>query len=54
MPLRFLADHCVPNSLVEALRDAGYTVFRATKTTHEPKPSTRMLGKNYDANDKAI
>ena len=28
MTLRFLADQCVPNSLIEALRDAGHQVFR--------------------------
>ena len=28
MSLRFFADHCVSNSVVAALRDAGHEVFR--------------------------
>ncbi len=27
MSLRFFADHCVPNSVTQALRDAGHEVF---------------------------
>lgn len=28
MPLRFFADHCIPNSIIQELRDAGYEVLR--------------------------
>lgn len=28
MSLRFFADHCVPNSIIQSLRDAGYEVLR--------------------------
>lgn len=28
MALRFLADHCVSNYIVQTLRDAGHNVFR--------------------------
>ncbi len=27
MSLRFFTDHCVPNSVIQALRDAGHEVF---------------------------
>lgn len=27
MSLRFFSDHCVPNTVIQALRDAGHTVF---------------------------
>ena len=27
MSLRFFADHCVPTSVIQALRDAGHSVF---------------------------
>jgi predicted nuclease of predicted toxin-antitoxin system len=27
MSLRFFTDHCVPNSVIQALRDAGYEIF---------------------------
>jgi len=27
MPLRFFADHCVPRSVIQSLRDAGHEVF---------------------------
>jgi predicted nuclease of predicted toxin-antitoxin system len=28
MPLRFFADHCISNSIIQELRDAGYEVLR--------------------------
>jgi predicted nuclease of predicted toxin-antitoxin system len=28
MPLRFFADHCISNSVIQELRDAGYEVLR--------------------------
>jgi predicted nuclease of predicted toxin-antitoxin system len=28
MSLRFLADHCIPELVIQALREAGYEVFR--------------------------
>jgi len=28
MALRFFADHCVSNSIIETLRDAGHEVLR--------------------------
>ena len=27
MPLRFFADHCVPHSVIQSLRDAGHEMF---------------------------
>ena len=30
MGLRFFTDHCVPNSIIRVLRDAGYEVLRLT------------------------
>ena len=37
MSLRFFIDHCVPNSVIRALRDAGYEVFILKE--HIPKNS---------------
>jgi len=28
MGLRFLADHCIPNSVIQALRESGHEVFQ--------------------------
>ena len=28
MELRFFADQCVPNAVIDALNDVGYEVFR--------------------------
>jgi predicted nuclease of predicted toxin-antitoxin system len=28
MPLRFFADHCIPNSIIRELQDVGYSVLR--------------------------
>jgi biotin operon repressor len=28
MPLRFFADHCISNSVIQELRDAGYEILR--------------------------
>ena len=28
MPLRFFADHCIPNSIIQELQNAGYSVLR--------------------------
>jgi len=28
MSLKFFADHCVANSIIQSLRDAGYEVLR--------------------------
>jgi len=28
MPLRFFADHCIPNSIIQELQDVGYRVLR--------------------------
>ncbi len=45
MPLRFLADHCAPNSLVEALRGAGYTVFRLKELLPVESADSALIAK---------
>ena len=37
MGLKFFADHCVPNAVIYALRDAGHEVFNLKK--HIPRDS---------------
>jgi len=41
MVLRFFADHCVSNSVIQALRDAGYEVLRLKE--HIPTDSPDLF-----------
>lgn len=43
MPLRFFADHCIPNSIIQELQDAGYLVLRLKDRIPIESPDLRVL-----------
>jgi predicted nuclease of predicted toxin-antitoxin system len=45
MALRFLADHCVANSVVQTLRDAGNEVLRVRDILPVESPDTVVIAK---------
>ena len=45
MALRFLADHCVPNSIIQTLRDASYEVFRLRDVLPVESPDAVVIAK---------
>jgi predicted nuclease of predicted toxin-antitoxin system len=45
MALRFLADHCVPNAIVQALRDATCEVVRLKDILPVESPDTAVIAK---------
>jgi hypothetical protein len=49
MELRFFADHCVPNTVVESLRNAGHEVWRVRDCipTESPVWSSFQRRKNW-------
>jgi predicted nuclease of predicted toxin-antitoxin system len=51
MSLRFFADHCVPNSIIQTLRDARYEVFRLRDyiPTESPDPLVISKAQQLDA-----
>ena len=44
MPLRFFADHCIPNSIIQELQDAGYSVIRLKDRIPIESPDSKVLG----------
>ena len=45
MALRFLADHCISNSIVQALRDAAHEVVRLKDVLPVESPDATVIGK---------
>jgi hypothetical protein len=47
MGLRFFADHCIPNSIIQRLLDAGHEVFRLKDhiPVESPDPFVIVRGK---------
>ena len=45
MALRFLADHCISNSIVKVLRDAAHEVLRLRDVLPVESPDTIVIGK---------
>lgn len=45
MSLRFFADHCVPNSIIRILRDAGYEVLRLKDFIPKNSPDKVVIAK---------
>ena len=45
MALRFLADHCVSNSVVRTLRDAGHEVLRLREVLPVESPDRMVIAK---------
>jgi predicted nuclease of predicted toxin-antitoxin system len=45
MALRFLADHCISNSIVETLRDAGHEVVRLREVLVVDSPDRVVIAK---------
>lgn len=45
MALRFLADHCISNTIVQALRDAAHEVVRLKDVLPVESPDTTVIAK---------
>lgn len=45
MALRFLADHCVPNSVIQTLRDASHEVLRLKDILPVESPDAAVIAK---------
>jgi predicted nuclease of predicted toxin-antitoxin system len=45
MALRFLADHCISNSIVQTLRDAGHAVLRLRDVLPVESPDRVVIAK---------
>ena len=45
MALRFLADHCISNTIVESLRAAGYEVLRLRDVMPQESPDSVVIDK---------
>jgi len=43
MPLRFFADHCIPNSIIQELQNAGYNVLRLKDHIPIESPDSKVL-----------
>ncbi len=43
MALRFLADHCISNLIIESLRDAGHEVIRLKEVARADSPDSVVL-----------
>lgn len=50
MTLRFFADHCVPNSVVDALVEAGHEVFRLRHHLPPDAPDGLVISKAQELN----
>jgi predicted nuclease of predicted toxin-antitoxin system len=48
MGLRFLADHCVSNSVMQALRNAGYEIHRLRDVLPVESPDAIVISKAQD------
>jgi predicted nuclease of predicted toxin-antitoxin system len=54
MALRFLADHCIPNSIVETLRDANHEVFRLRDVLPVEAPDAIVIAKAQEIDASLI
>jgi predicted nuclease of predicted toxin-antitoxin system len=45
MSLRFLADHCIPNLVIQTLRNAGHEVFRLQNHIAPDSSATLVISK---------
>jgi predicted nuclease of predicted toxin-antitoxin system len=43
MPLRFFADHCIPNSIIQELQDAGCSVLRLKDHIPIESPDSKVI-----------
>lgn len=50
MPLRFLADHCVSNSVIQGLHDAGHEVLRLKDHIPSNSPDSIVISKAQELN----
>ena len=50
MGLRFFADQCVPNAVVDALRDAGHQVWRVRDYIPVESPDSVVISKAQELN----
>jgi hypothetical protein len=50
MPLRFFADHCISNSIIQELRDAGYEVLRLKDHIPIESPDRLVLSTAQELN----
>ena len=50
MALRFLADHCISNFIVQTLRDAKYEVFRLRDLLLVDSSDAVVIGKAQEIN----
>lgn len=48
MALRFLADHCIPNSIVQTLQDANHNVLRLRDVLPAESPDAIVIAKAQD------
>lgn len=48
MTLRFLADHCISNSIVQTLRDANHNVLRLRDVLPAESPDAIVIAKAQD------
>ena len=45
MALRFLADHCISNTIIQSLRDAGHEVVRLMEVLPVESPDATVIAK---------
>ena len=48
MSLRFFADHCISNSVIQSLREAGGEVFRLKDHITADSPDSAVISKAQD------
>jgi predicted nuclease of predicted toxin-antitoxin system len=48
MALRFLADHCISNAIVQTLRDANHDVLRLRDVLPVESPDATVIAKAQD------
>ena len=48
MSLKFFADHCVSNSVIQYLRDAGHEVLRLKDHMPTDSPDSVVISKAYE------
>ncbi len=50
MSLKFFADHCVPNTVIQALRNGGYRVFILREHIPRDSPDPVVIAKAQELN----
>ena len=48
MSLRFFADHCIPNFIIQALKDTGYEVFQLRDHIPPESPDPLVISKTQE------